>query len=71
MDRLYSTEEDKSEYTITEQKDDVNEVTYDVPNCNVSNAFECGRNNPDMSYEIAYMATSDNEYFTDIIDHLN
>ena len=46
-------------------------VTYDVPNLNISNVFECGRNNPDMSYERAYMATSDNEYFTDILDHLN
>ena len=57
-------------------KDEGNEVTYDVPtydvlNFNVSNVFECGRNNPDMSYERAYMATSDNEYFTDILDHLN
>ena len=42
-----------------------------MPNNNVSNVFECGRNNPHVSYEGAYMATSCNEYFTDIIDHLN
>ena len=39
--------------------------------CNVSNVFECGRNNPDVSCERACMATEDNEYFTDIIDTLN
>ena len=42
-----------------------------MPNFNVSNVFECGRKNTDMSYERAYMATEGNEYFTDIIDHLN
>ena len=42
-----------------------------MPNFNVSNASECGRKNPDVSYERAYMATSGTEYFTDIIDHLN
>ena len=58
MDELCSKEEDKSECNITEQKDAENEVTYDVPyDFNVSNAFECGRNNPDVSYEQAYMAT--------------
>ena len=66
VDELCSTEEDKSEYTITEQKDARNEVTYDVPNFNVSNVFECGRNNPDVSY-----VTSGDEYFTDMLDHLN
>ena len=71
MEKLCSTEEDKPEYTITEQKDERNEVTYDVPNFNVSNVFEHGRNNPDISYERAYMATSGNEYFTVILDHLN
>ena len=50
MDKLCSTEEDKSEYTITEQKDVGNEVTYDVPNFNVPNVFKCRRNNPDVSY---------------------
>ena len=44
VDELCSTEEDKSECTITKQKDAGNEVTYDVPNFNISNAFECGRN---------------------------
>ena len=38
---------------------------------NVSNVFECGRNNPDVSCERAFMATEDNEYFTDILDTLN
>ena len=42
-----------------------------MPYFNVSNVFECGRNNPDVSYERAYMATSGYEYFTDILDHLN
>ena len=28
-------------------------------------------NNPDVSCKIAYMATSGNEYFTDMLDHLN
>ena len=61
MDKLCSTEEDKSECTITEEKYAGNEVTYDVPNFNISNVFECGRNNPDMSYERAYMATLGDE----------
>ena len=38
---------------------------------NVSNVFECGRINPDMSCERACMATEDNEYFSDILDTLN
>ena len=42
-----------------------------MPNFNVSNVFERGRKNPDVSYERAYMATGDNKYFTEIIDHLN
>ena len=37
---------------------------------NVSNVFECGRNNPDVSCERVCMATEDNEYFTDILDTL-
>ena len=48
VDTICSTEIDKSEYTH-------------VPNFNVSNIFEYGRNNPDMSYERAYMATEYNE----------
>ena len=71
MEEICLTEEDKSEYTITEQKLEGNEVTYDVPNFNVSNIFECRENNPDVSYERSYMATSGNEYFTEKIDHLN
>ena len=42
-DKLCPKEKDKSEYTITEQIDEGNEVTYDVPNFNVSNVFECRR----------------------------
>ena len=38
---------------------------------NVSNVFECGGNNPDVSCERVYMATEENEYSTDIIDTLN
>ena len=53
------------------KKDAGNEVTYDVPNFNVSNVFGFRRNNPDVSYERAYMATLGNEYFTDMLDHLN
>ena len=37
---------------------------------NLSNVFECGRKNPDVSCERACMATEDNEYFTDILDTL-
>ena len=40
-------------------------------NFNVSNVFGCGRNNPDVSYERAYMATERYEYFTEMLDHLN
>ena len=58
VDKLCLTKIDKSEYTH-------------VPNFNISNVFECGRNNPDVSYERAYMATEGNEYFTDILDTLN
>ena len=38
---------------------------------NVSNVFECGRNNPDLSCERECMDTEDNEYFTEILDTLN
>ena len=62
VEKLCSTDIDRSEYTITEQKDEGNEVTSDVPNFNVSNIFKCGRNNPDVSYERAYMDTSGNGY---------
>ena len=53
VEKLCSTEEDKSEYTIIEQKDEGNEVAYNVPNYNVSNVSECRRNNPDVPYERA------------------
>ena len=71
MDKLCSTEEDKPEYTITEQKDEGNEVIYDVPNFNVSNVNERGRNNPDVSYKRVYIAASGDEYFTDMLHRLN
>ena len=47
--------------TLLQKKNAGNEVTYDMPNFNVSNIFECRRNNPDVSYERAYMSTSDDE----------
>ena len=60
-EKVSSTEEDKSECTITEQRGVKNEVTYDVPDYfNVFNVFECGRkllDKLDVSYERAYMAT--------------
>ena len=69
--KLHSTKEDKSEWAIRKQKDANNEVACNVTNCfNVSNVFECGRNNLDVSYEIACMATEENEYFTDVHDTL-
>ena len=60
-DELSSTEEEKSECTIMEQKDANNEITYDVPNYfNVFSVFKHRRKileRLDMSYERAYMAT--------------
>ena len=38
---------------------------------NVSNVFECGRNNPDVSCERACMATAYNEYLMEVLDTLN
>ena len=71
MEELCYTMEEKSEFTITEQKYAGNEVTYYVPYYfNVSNAFECERNIPDVSQKIAYMATPRFEYFTDLLDYL-
>ena len=67
MHEISFTEEDKSECTITEQKDAENKVTYNVPyKFNVSNVFECGRNKPDVSYKRAYMAPEREEYFGEI-----
>ena len=72
---LCSTEEYKSECTITKQKDANNEVTYDVPNyCNGFNVFKCVRkllDGLDVSYERACMATPKEEYFTEMLDNLN
>ena len=54
------------------QRDAKNEFTRNVTNCfNVSNVFECGRNNPDMSCERVCMATEYNKYITDVLDTLN
>ena len=65
-------EEDESECANEKQKYAKNEVAYDVTNyLNVSNIFECGRNNPDVSCERACMANVDYEYFTDVLDTLN
>ena len=58
VDELSSTEEEKPECIITEQKDADNEVTYNVPYN--SNVFECRINNPDVSYKRAHMATERN-----------
>ena len=67
-DTLSSTEEEKPECTIAEQKDVNNEVIYDVSNhFNVFKVFECGRkllDRFDVSYEIAYITTPKEEYFT-------
>ena len=59
---LCSTKKDESECANEKQKDAKNEVACDVTNYfSVSNIFEYGRNNPDVSCERAYMATEDNE----------
>ena len=72
INELCSTEEDKEECTKTDQKYTDTEVTYDVPyNFNVLTIFECIRNNPDVSYEWVYRATKIDEYFTEMLDHLN
>ena len=56
----FSTEEDKSECVINKQKDEKNEVTYDLPSYfNAFNVFKCGRkllDILDVSYERACMA---------------
>ena len=38
---------------------------------NVSNVWECGRDNTDVSCERACTANVDNEYFMDVLDTLN
>ena len=69
---LCSTKEDESECANKKQKDANNEVSCDVTKyfiiCNV---FECGRTNPEVSYERACMATEHNEYFMDVLDTIN
>ena len=45
VDKWFSTEKYKSKFTIMEQKDSENEVTYNVPyNFNVSNVIEWKKN---------------------------
>ena len=52
---------DELECANKKQKNGKNEVACDVMNYfNVSNVFECGRNNPDVSCETACVATEDN-----------
>ena len=73
-DKLFSTEEDKSECDIKKQKDANNEVTYDVPKYfNSFNVFKCGRNildRLDVLYERSCMATPKEEYFMEMLDSL-
>ena len=60
---------------MTELKDTKSEVTYDVPNgFKLFNVFEYGRKilyRLDVSYKRAYMAIPKEEYFTEMLDHLN
>ena len=57
------------------KKNAKNEVTYDVLNYfNAFNIFECERkllDRLDVSYEISYMATRKEEYFMEMLVHLN
>ena len=56
------TKKDESECSNEKPKDAKNEVTYDVTNyLNVSNVFECGRDNPDVQCERACMANVNND----------
>ena len=58
---LCSTKEDESEWANKKQNYAKNEVACDATNYfNVSNVFECGRNNTDVSCGRACMATEDN-----------
>ena len=58
---LCSTKEDESECTNKKQKYAKSEVACDVTNYfKVSNVFECGRYNTDVSCERSYMATVNN-----------
>ena len=74
QEKIYSTDKDKSECTITKQKDGKYEIKYYVPNYfNAFNAFEWGRkllDRLDVSYERACMATPKEEYFTEMLDSL-
>ena len=69
---LCFTKKDESECSNEKQKDAKNEVVYDVTNyLNVCNVWECGRDNPDVQCERAFMANVDNDYFSDILVTLN
>ena len=68
---LCFTKEDESECVNEKQTDAKNEAACDVTNYfNVSNVFECGRKNIDVSCERACIATGDNEYYMYILDTL-
>ena len=70
--KLCFTKKDESECWNEKQKDAKNEVTYDVTNyLNVSNVFECGRDNLDVQCERACMANVNNDYFSDVLDTLH
>ena len=57
---LCFTKEDESECANEKQKDAKNEAACDVTNYfNVSNVFECGRKNHDVSCERACMVTGE------------
>ena len=74
VDKLYSTEIEKSEYTITEQtyaEYEKYSVTKEVPI--YFNMFECGRNHLDrldVTYERACMATPKEKYYTKLLKTL-
>ena len=58
-----------------EKNDAKNEVTYNVPNySNSLNLFKCGRkflDRLDVSYKRAHISTPIEEYFMEMMDHIN
>ena len=74
VDKKCSTEMEKSEYTITEQKYEgykESTVTKEVPS--YLNIFECGRNilgRLDVTYERACMATQKYKYYNTLLNTL-
>ena len=69
---LCFTKRDESECANETPKDAKNEVAYEVTNhLNISNVWECGRDNPAVQYERACMANVDYDYFSDVLDTLN